>query len=850
MEQQAVKVKLKKNKPVKDKADKKTAAKGRSMVSLYIIELVMPIVMLLSWTLVSLLLVDYVSNNGMYPSGTDTMYDIYRGDFIYKNWLKGVIFPIYDPFWYNGIELLRVEPPFAPYVLALCQLIMKGNVYIGYLLFLVVLFIVGSACWYIVGMRENRPILGWVMGILWFFIPNNLYTIFGEGDLGRAMVNALLPLFIFYVSNYLIYGSWRVIPKLIFVYTVIALSSLNYAGMLFIAAFLYMTVYLIVNKTGRRFRRLLGALCLPFAIIGMWLFNAYKTGVIDFGEGDTIENFFQSAFISLNPFYRSAVSNDIYYYGLTIFLIAIFGIVCAKREQVPGFVTALLFLILSTNLLYPLMSVLPASKFMLMLRYFSIAVCLVLLSLMQWRTLKFRFLITCIVFVILDITPSLWYVSGYSNHIDPRQRYEEIMRETFIDEAKEVTNQRLAFLDSGELGSTAAFIISDYGKEIMSTYGYGWQGAATRRNITQLNIAMRDGYYDYLFDRMVQLGNDSVIIRKASLEAELYADDRNYSRLKAAAEQSGYTVYAENDGYIFFHMDVKGSWGTGEKFKALGIGNAAATLSLAYPTIEETEEYNLNHYTYDELAKYDVIYLSEFTYDSLSAAEALVKRLADSGVKIVILADGIPENRENRMKTFLGMTCNIIKFKNGYPELDTVDYGVLDCDLFPMNYADWTCYYVNGLDNVLGTLTDSGAKVDFYGTVYNENIRVLALNIPLFFYLTEDESIAKIMHDAMIMEPGTMPERHIVPMEVTYYPNAMTIDCDEAINTGMGMQESFVSDRPMISKNYLMAIESGNMVIQYKYPYFWQGFFITFLGVTLSILYTIYLYRRSRDSKF
>ena len=818
------------------------------MARLYIIELVMPIVILLSLTLLAFFVVVYVSNSGIYPSGIETMYEVHRGDFIYRNWLNGVWFPEYDPDWYNGIELLRVEPPLVPYVLALCQLFMKGNEYIGYLLFIIILLILGCTCWYIVGMRENRPVLGWIMGILWFFMPTNLYTLFGEGNLGRAMVNSLLPLLLFYVSNYLMYGSWRIIPKLIIVFSVIALSSLNYSGMIFIASFIYMTVYLVVNKTGRRYRRLLVALCLPFAIIGIWLFNALKTGAIDFGVAESMGNYFQSIFLSLNPFYRTAVSTDVYYYGIATFLISIFGVLCAKRTQIPGFVTSVFILILSTNLFYPLLSLMPSPRFLLMLRYLSIASGLVLLSLLQWRTLKRKLLVGCLIFLVIDALPSLWFIKGNADGKDPRERYSQIMEETLIDDAKEVTEQRLAFLDGGELGSTAAYIISNFGKELMSTYGYGWQGAATKRNITQLDLALRDGYYPYLFDRMLQLGNDSVIIKKSLLLSE--DEGTTYGRLKNAAELSGYYVFSENDNYIFFHQDIEGSWGTTEKYKAIGIGDAAATLSLAYPTIEETEEYNLNHYTFDELAKYDVIYLSEFTYDNLSEAEELIRRLADNGNQIVILADGIPENRENRMKTFLGLTCNLIRFKNSYPELETVDYGVLDCDLFPMSYANWTCYYVSGLDKVLGTLTDAGAEIDFYGTVYNDNIHVLALNIPLFFYLTEDSSIGKIMYDVMIMEPGTMPERVVTPMDIKYYPTEMSIECKDLINTGLGMQDSFKSVRPMISKNYLMAIEDGTTVIRYKYPNFWWGFTISFLGVALTILYTIYLKRRYMDSAY
>ena len=194
--------------------------------------------------------------------------------------------------------------------------------------------------------------------------------------------------------------------------------------------------------------------------------------------------------------------------------------ICSKRKQIPGFLTAILILLFSTTLFYPLLSLMPAPRFFLMLKYLPIAVCLSLLSLLQWRTLKKKLLLCCLIFLCLDALPSLWFIKGYGDGRDPRDRYVEIMEETFIGRAKELTTQRLAFLDGGDLGSTGAYLISDFGDKIMSTYGYGWEGAATKRNISQLELALQDGYYPYLFDRMLQLGNDSVIIKKDKLLSE------------------------------------------------------------------------------------------------------------------------------------------------------------------------------------------------------------------------------------------------------------------------------------------------------------------------------------------
>jgi len=40
-------------------------------------------------------------------------------------------------------------------------------------------------------------LLGTVLGIIWFFMPNNMYVLFMEGDLARAICIAFLPLFVF-----------------------------------------------------------------------------------------------------------------------------------------------------------------------------------------------------------------------------------------------------------------------------------------------------------------------------------------------------------------------------------------------------------------------------------------------------------------------------------------------------------------------------------------------------------------------------------------------------------------------------------------------------------------------------
>ena len=67
---------------------------------------------------IAVVLVLVVRDNGIYPSGDDTFYHIYRGEYVYKSIKSGDFFPKLDKNWYNGVELMRFWPPMCAYVMA------------------------------------------------------------------------------------------------------------------------------------------------------------------------------------------------------------------------------------------------------------------------------------------------------------------------------------------------------------------------------------------------------------------------------------------------------------------------------------------------------------------------------------------------------------------------------------------------------------------------------------------------------------------------------------------------------------------------------------------------------------
>ena len=204
----------------------------------------------------------------------------------------------------------------------------------------------------------------------------------------------------------------------------------------------------------------------------------------------------------------------------------------------------------------------------------------------------------------------------------------------------------------------------------------------------------------------------------------------------------------------------------------------------------------------------------------------------------------MPEDRKTRSKTFLGVTCNVVQFENGYPILYTKDFGEMDCDLFPRGYSKWVTYYLNGLSNVGGTISDNNVELAFFGTGLNENICYIGLNIPFYYYLTQDTNAEKLMQWVMGMEPGILPEREIYPISVDYKDNEIIIDSNvDYINTGLAYHDCFKSDQSIFVDNGLLITRNGRTRIELVYPYLLESVSVTALGIFLLIVLLWYVRR-------
>ena len=137
---------------------------------------------------------------GTYPVGADAMSHVYKGNVLYHNISQGNWYPLYDNLWYNGVQMLRYWAPLPVYFSAFCQFLAGGSDINGYLIYISLVFYGGALVWLYIGIRQQRIMLGTFVGVLWFFLPNNLYTLFVVGHLGRALLMVFLPLILYFIE--------------------------------------------------------------------------------------------------------------------------------------------------------------------------------------------------------------------------------------------------------------------------------------------------------------------------------------------------------------------------------------------------------------------------------------------------------------------------------------------------------------------------------------------------------------------------------------------------------------------------------------------------------------------------
>ena len=110
---------------------------------------------------------------------------------------------------------------------------------------------------------------------------------------------------------------------------------------------------------------------------------------------------------SLNPVYRLQGNDQHYYFGLAAFLLTVFGVLAGSKKSRVGYVAGIILFLGTTSSAYIVLSNMPGKRYFWMTEYISIALCMILLSFVYWKSLKRIFYLACVAVLVIDAYPSI-----------------------------------------------------------------------------------------------------------------------------------------------------------------------------------------------------------------------------------------------------------------------------------------------------------------------------------------------------------------------------------------------------------------------------------------------------------
>ncbi len=779
----------------------------------------------------------YLKNTGAYPSGSDIYGHLFKSDLLFQSIKNGDLYPLYTNLWYNGLQPFRYWAPLPYYLQAMLQYFAGGDVLNSYLLFVSFSFVVGGIGWLIWGLTYRRMAFCTFLGCLWFFLPDNLRVFFVEGNFPRMVVAIFLPYLFYFVWRFAEGRKKKALIPIMLIMSCITLCHVMVAAMTGITSFIFLLIYSINQRRLKESIYIIIAMLLSITACGFWLYPALKGGLIGM-EASATEEVMQSLStpitVSLNPLIRTYGIFDYYYFGLSIFALSLIGLFLANKKSRPGFYTAIIILFGTTTAMVPFLDKLPLNQLFWMTRFTPIVYSIFLLSLLEWKNCRRYVVIVIALAIAADCIPSM-DLQRYHSQTPAKLSYT-------LAEAKALTSQRISLLDLSVFDSYPSYNFSSEEPKRQYSFGWAWQGASTAHNIVMINTAAEKGYYYYLFDRSIELGDDTVLVRKELVsKAKKTAAD-----LREAANSSGYRLVNETNYTYVFHKDVPKVFGDKSNYLGIAIGNSANLISLEYPVFVEGASQNITDYTFEELSKYRVIYLSGFTYSDRKTAESLLVQTANAGVKIIVDMNRIPIDPITSRMTFFDVTAQSITFSNQYPELMYRD-KIYDSVPFKKEYSTWNTVYLENAKQIQGYSWFQNKRLAFVGTGDNKNIIFMGYNFLYHVMETNDESVTSLMTDLLGLASNQLPERKIIPLEVTYQRDKIVIDSPGGkINTTLAYQDNFRSDQEIINQNNLLTVTEPHTEIKIVYPYLIEGLTVSAAGALGIAILLYFLYRKKR----
>lgn len=471
-----------------------------------------------------------------------------------------------------------------PYGLYTIILSLTGNVQIGYFVLLGLLYVTGVVGWMRLSKNGNGVLPAAILSVAWFLSPSMLQILFVKGNLPTAWCLCGIP--------YLLCGVYACMEekKRTAFYGIagtvfcMILSDAAVSCIAVIAVAVFILLYGTANRAWKQTGAGLAAIAVGILLSGFYLVPAIHGGRIGWMEETVSESI-------LDALYPSGGAGS-FYIGIAVFGVAIFGSLCCNWKRAAGFWTAAVGVVALVFL----------HKSLLLLIGMTVALGLVSAALLRWRSFPKWGVLVCAALLLAD---GVFAYYG-AQPTDVMQQCVALPQEM-----------------SGQWVSVLGNVTPENGNRVIQNRHMSETYAR------RLEEAFENGYYQYVFDRSLEYGAQTVMIEKDKVPAE------RRDKLMAAATQSGYQYQTEvRDADVFWRQTPQ-NFGTEPTYRALGIGTAAYYAAWLFPEMQEGTSPYPEDYTIEELSRYQTVYLAGWKVRDKEAAEALLREAAARNIRIV-----------------------------------------------------------------------------------------------------------------------------------------------------------------------------------------------------------------------
>ena len=754
----------------------------------------------------------YLKNRGDFPFGEDVYMILGKVDYLCTQLKMGRLAPIYMENWYNGYQMFVTTPPLPFYVLA-CLQVVVGNLVNAYLLFIGLMLFVGACGWASLGRKWNNPVCGMMVGLVWVLMPGVLPMFVSQGNPSFLCLFALVPFILLSVQNACERGRGEEYILTGFLFFAAVLCQSFEAVLVLLSVSGYVLIY--SRQKGNMIygiRTILSGL-FGVAATGPWLYVALRNGGWDSitltTEGYTLAGWIAAA--------------------------ALIGIFIGNRTSRATFIWSLILWGLAAISVFPFAKNIPMGKYLVNSWLLIPAVGYMLMAMIQWTSSR-----KVIMFVMLGLlsVAGVWQVKSWATESNPASSYNQSLKRLEskgLKEAADMTQSRLLYLEIDTTESFLPYYASINNKKITSTYKLEQQDSKIEQNVLQMENALYNGYYGYVFDRALEGGNDTVVIGKQNL---FFHREGEPEKLMDSAAKSGYELYKENQNFYIFQNNFVEDCGIMSEYRGIAIGKSASEAAMLFPQFQEGTRENIEDYSLEELKQYDKVLLMGFSYNHRENAEHIIEELTKSNVKVYIDMSQAPIDPINNQREILEVSGQSVHFENRFHTLIYKE-TVKNAETFMNTDSQWDTVYLDNLDTVAGYSWVGGKQLAFCGE--KDNVFYIGMNLIYHGVERKDEQVISILEDFIGEERGQLPDRRMVDLDISFNGTAIVIDTQyNGVNTTWAYQDTFQSRQKLGEEHHYLVVNEGVTRVDFAYRMTWIGMMTTVvLGGILFIIWCL-----------